>query len=984
MFKKIVLIILFVISLFFIGCIPETTDESYLESKIYEVLDFIPPSVESDITFTNELDGCTFKWSTSNESIISAEGKVIQQETHEAVTITVIGSYNEVSLTKNKNVIVLMKENGDVNNPKNDTIKDVIDGEEKEYTVEGIVIGVNAQSFLIKDDTGCILVYKGKDWNCDLTLGDKIKVSGVTSIYGKAKQFGKDTSYEKIGNDEYITSTPVIIEGTKLDEYKIMTDITPVYAKVKGTLISSGSYYNLVFKDADIMGNITYPLKPDELDANINKEIEVYGYITGTSGNDSYLNILMLDFEVIEEEVDPTITKIANVINSELGQYKIKGTVIAVNKQSFLVKDSSGEILVYRGSDWVQDIYSGDVVIVEGNSVEYYNSIQFTTDSTYEKVDNTSVDHGIINKLSYYQIEEYAYQNPMPIVFCEITGTLTKSGSYYNIDLGGSIIGSIAYPFEGYELDALSGKQITVQGYLTSLRGSYLSIMMTSFEEKNIESTDTFDLHILEINDIHGYIEQDSSNANGLSNMAYMINNIRNKNELDDVLLIGAGDMFQGTAISNITHGLTMINAMNAMEFDCMIIGNHEFDWNLNVILNYFDNKEENGEANFPLLNANIYNKSDNTLVTIDGGKVFESIIVEKEGVNVGIIGYIGDVYSSINYVMAKDYYFDIDIASSVEKIGKSLKNQGVDIIVLAVHGGNSSSIENYDINQSVANLKYNNDYLVDAIINAHTHTRQTGYISRYDGPSLPLVQGGGNGQLFGEIVLSLDKDTNEIVNVLSKVNYVSSAGNNYDEETESVIDEAIKENYDILNEVYSVAGETVESKSQLQRWVGNVLIKGTGADISICNTGGLRSTGDIIKGNNITISNMYMINPFDNYLMIVEVTGKDIARFLQNNAVFYGSNVSINSISNSTQKYKVAVVDYVYYWDSFPQNDSCFNSNIIMRDLLIEDIKLNDTFKPISNPEAKVGNLLEKNLSLYKEILPLNVDKFKDEESLI
>ena len=102
------------------------------------------------------------------------------------------------------------------------------------------------------------------------------------------------------------------------------------------------------------------------------------------------------------------------------------------------------------------------------------------------------------------------------------------------------------------------------------------------------------------------------------------------------------------------------------------------------------------------------------------------------------------------------------------------------------------------------------------------------------------------------------------------------------------------------------------------------------------------------------------MINPFDNYMMIVEVSGRNISNFLDGNAVFFSSKGSISSSSSVT--YKVAVVDYVYYWDSFPQNDSAFNSNIIMRDLLTEDIKLNDTFKPVSNPDAKVGNLLEKN----------------------
>jgi len=969
--KKIFIFLLLLISFLVISC-DETTnnDEKYLRDKMSEILDNIPSSVENDLSFVNSLDDCLFTWSTDKENIISNDGKVTRQDSHEAVKITLDGQYKDVSLIKTKNVIVLKKEDTPID--EIDCISKVLSSELGMYVTKGLVIACNAQSFLIKDDTGMILVYKGKTWSKDVEIGDEVKVSGTTSLYGKAKQFGSDTVYEKVGNGEVSYGEPTILNATDLDNYATISNIAPKYIKVIGTLNVSGSYYNINFEGAGIVGSISYPINTNELDLLNGKMIEVYGYVTGTSGSDKYLNIMTTSFNEYIDELDPEFTRISKVLSSTLGEYKVKGTVVGINKQSFLVKDTTASILVYRGSEWNPDVSVGDIVEVSGVTVKYYNSVQFTTDAIYEVVGAETATLGIFKKLSYADIEYYSSLDPMPVVYGEVEGVLSRSGSYYNIDFGGSIIGSIAYPFDSYTLDELDGKKIAVEGFITSLRSNYLSILMTDFEEI-VENTDTFDLHILEINDIHGYCEQDEYGSNGLSNMAYLINNIRDANPLDDVVLIGAGDMFQGTAISNITHGLTMVNAMNAMDFDCMIIGNHEFDWELDVILKYFDGNKDNGEADFPLLNANIYNKSDNTLVTIDNGNIFESTVVEREGVEIGIIGYIGDVYTSINYVMAKDYYFDLDIASSVSKIGGSLKDQGVDVIVVAVHGGNSSSIENYNVNKSISNLMYDDDYLVDAVINAHTHTRQTGYINRYNGTPLPLVQGGGNGQLFGEIVLSLDKETNNVVSVLAKTNYASSAGSNYDEEVEEVIQKAIKDNYDILNEVYCVAGETVNNKGLLQQWVGNVLVSATGSDIAICNTGGLRSTGDIISGENITIANMYMINPFDNFMMIVEVSGKDIVNFIESNAVFYGSKVNLNSISSSNEKFRVAVVDYVYYWDSFPQNASVINSNLIMRDILIEDLKLRSTFQPISFPEALVGNLLENNTS---KTLNLNVYK--------
>lgn len=71
------------------------------------------------------------------------------------------------------------------------------------------------------------------------------------------------------------------------------------------------------------------------------------------------------------------------------------------------------------------------------------------------------------------------------------------------------------------------------------------------------------------------------------------------------------------------TNGLAVIECMNMMNFDVMGIGNHEFDWEIDTILQYFDGNTENGEANFPLLNANIYLYSDDSLLTVFGGMYF-------------------------------------------------------------------------------------------------------------------------------------------------------------------------------------------------------------------------------------------------------------------------------------------------------------------------------------------------------------------------
>ena len=82
--------------------------------------------------------------------------------------------------------------------PEKPTISDVLAleaGSEAEVTAT-IVVAVNAQSFLIKDATGMILVYEGSSWIPDVKVGDVVKVKGTTASYGGAMQFAAGTAYE--------------------------------------------------------------------------------------------------------------------------------------------------------------------------------------------------------------------------------------------------------------------------------------------------------------------------------------------------------------------------------------------------------------------------------------------------------------------------------------------------------------------------------------------------------------------------------------------------------------------------------------------------------------------------------------------------------------------------------------------------------------------------------------------------------------------
>lgn len=470
-------------------------------------------------------------------------------------------------------------------------------------------------------------------------------------------------------------------------------------------------------------------------------------------------------------------------------------------------------------------------------------------------------------------------------------------------------------------------------------------------------------LTFVSLNDVHGYIEQDETGKGGLSNTAYAINRLSRYYDdnddkttvRDDIILFGNGDMFQGTAISNVTKGRAVIEAMNAMGFDGMGIGNHEFDWGLEQILSYWDRDESNGEAAFPLINSNIRQKSQNRLVgdVNENDGVFTHTIVEKEGVKIGLISVIGPCENSISQNRLKDYSFD-SVVASVEKAALELDAKGVDLISVNIHYGNAGGVNDYAANREIAALKNGQgNYLVDVIFNGHTHTLQAGQCKRPDGTAVPVVQGGGQNSGLSYVRLFYDADTDTVLSFENKYMKIDTVGNQYDPAVEAVIDryaEQLKNQWQTL----AISGVTVTHKSMLYDYVADIMVKALNADYAVSNNGGLRGNGGIQKGTSITEENLYEIIPFDNEVYYITIQGSALYDFYTKEADYYyfgqkSDNPPLSSLKGSDREYTLAIIDYVYtgnyftgsYGDYTPYISSVENTHLCLRDLLTADVTL-------------------------------------------
>ncbi len=163
----------------------------------------------------------------------------------------------------------------------------------------------------------------------------------------------------------------------------------------------------------------------------------------------------------------------------------------------------------------------------------------------------------------------------------------------------------VGYTFLNWRLDTINGAIFDFNTFITS------DITLVAEWQKDEVVVNYLD--ILYLNDLHGSIEKGTEEL-GLAYIANYVNYHRNQNP-DGVVLLAGGDMFQGSALSNYYQGRSTLEIMNAMGFDAMTLGNHEFDWGIDVVTNYFDGVASNGEADFPLLGANVYYEGTQTIV---------------------------------------------------------------------------------------------------------------------------------------------------------------------------------------------------------------------------------------------------------------------------------------------------------------------------------------------------------------------------------
>lgn len=389
-------------------------------------------------------------------------------------------------------------------------------------------------------------------------------------------------------------------------------------------------------------------------------------------------------------------------------------------------------------------------------------------------------------------------------------------------------------------------------------------------------------LTILHVNDMHGQIlpriEKNVDKkypVGGAEYLARMIEDERKKNP-GGTLLLAAGDMFQGSPVSNIFHGKPVIEIMNALNFDAMVLGNHEFDWGLSVL------RSLRSEARFPFLAANITDRKD---LPPPGMKPF--ILLEKEGLKLAIIGV---TTPQARYTTRPDLMKDVRVNNPetiLPEMIRQAQGQGARFIIVLSHLGLD---EDRMLAEKVPGIH--------VIVGGHSHTAVATPVTA--GKTI-IVQAGSYGSEMGILNLWLDRETGKVLRytkgrVLKKIS--AAPGRPYEEKIAKIVS---RYNDQIKEEFSRVIGETVmdlarcpDGESSLGNLVADAMRNATGADMAFQNLGSIRT--DIPAGK-ITLAQAYTVLPFDDVLITMDLRGSQILTFLERNAVSRRGFIQVSGI---------------------------------------------------------------------------------------
>lgn len=238
-------------------------------------------------------------------------------------------------------------------------------------------------------------------------------------------------------------------------------------------------------------------------------------------------------------------------------------------------------------------------------------------------------------------------------------------------------------------------------------------------------------LTIMHFNDTHSHLEPEragnSAGRGGVIERAALVDSVRNAVGRRNFLLLHAGDFNQGTSYYTTLGGMLEVGLVNALGYDVITLGNHEFD----------DGIEHLGRRLAGLKCPVVCSNYDFSQFEL-GKYVKPYVVLKRGGMRIGIFGMLTDITKVVERTIA-DRLPKFDDVETADRWASYLKNEKkCDIVIALTHLG----IENEDfMDQDLVRATRN----IDLVVGGHSHTfiKDIVYENNIDGKPVPIVQNG-------------------------------------------------------------------------------------------------------------------------------------------------------------------------------------------------------------------------------------------------
>jgi len=435
------------------------------------------------------------------------------------------------------------------------------------------------------------------------------------------------------------------------------------------------------------------------------------------------------------------------------------------------------------------------------------------------------------------------------------------------------------------------------------------------------EGPDTVVLSIVGTNDVHGHLYR-------LAVLGGFVERLRRIREEDGgaVLLIDAGDMFQGTVESNMLEGAPVVAAYEALGYDAAAVGNHELDFGPvgEAATPASADDDPRGallaraaEADFPILTANILDAG--TGERVDWPGIGATTTVTAAGVDVGIVGV--STAETLQTTLAANVA-DLamaPVAETIEREARRLRREGADVVVVTAHAG--GSCEAFDDPRDLSACATDDEIfevaralpegLVDAVVAGHSHEGVAHVVH-----GIPIIESYALAVAFGRIDLVVDRDAGRVVDTRvhpphpicgsleapepCEPGTYEGAAVVPDREVAAAIAEPLARAEEIRREPLGVTIDgTFERDGDAESPLGNLLADlileaRPAADVALMNGGGIRAP---LAEGELTYGELFETWPFDNRFAMVRTTAGALARSFAENL---GASRGIFSVSGA------------------------------------------------------------------------------------